>query len=38
MKVFIEFWKAKDTWHQLSTEERQTYAAQMGPVYARFGF
>jgi hypothetical protein len=32
MKIFIEFWKAKDEWHQLSTDERKAYAAQMGPV------
>lgn len=32
MKIFIEFWKAKDAWHQLTTEERKEYAAQMGPT------
>lgn len=32
MKVFIEFWKAKDAWHQLSKEERATYLEQVGPV------
>lgn len=32
MKIFIEFWKAKEAWHQLSKEERSSYVAKMGPV------
>ena len=32
MKVFIELWKAKDTWKQLTIEQRQEYVAKMGPV------
>ena len=32
MKIFIELWKAKDTWKQLSLSERQAYVAQIGPV------
>jgi len=32
MKVFIELWKAKDTWKNLSPSERQDYMAQIGPV------
>ncbi len=32
MKVFIEFWKAKDAWHQLTKEERIAYVGQIGPV------
>jgi hypothetical protein len=32
MKIFIEFWKAKEAWHQLSKEERSSYVAQIGPV------
>jgi len=32
MKIFIEFWKAKDAWHQLSKEERVSYVSQIGPV------
>jgi hypothetical protein len=32
MKIFIEFWKAKEAWHQLSKEERGSYVAQIGPV------
>lgn len=32
MKIFIEFWKAKETWHRLSKEERLAYVAQIGPV------
>jgi hypothetical protein len=32
MILFIEFWKAKDAWHQLTTAQRLAYAAQIGPV------
>ncbi len=32
MKVFIEFWKAKDAWHQLSKEERGAYLGQIAPA------
>ena len=32
MKIFIEFWKAKDAWRQLPTAERAAFAAQMGPA------
>ena len=32
MKIFIEFWKAKNSWFQLSTEERITYTTNMIPV------
>lgn len=32
MTVFIELWKAKDAWKNLSLTERQDYAAQIGPV------
>jgi haloalkane dehalogenase len=32
MKVFIELWKAKDAWKNLSLAERQDYVAQIGPV------
>jgi len=32
MKIFIELWKAKDAWKQLSLFERQEYVAQIGPV------
>jgi len=32
MKVFIELWKAKDAWKNLSVEEQQEYLAQIGPV------
>ncbi|PWN05777.1 DUF6616 family protein [Rhodohalobacter mucosus] len=32
MKVFIELWKAKDAWKNLSMAERQDYVAQIGPV------
>lgn len=32
MKVFIELWKAKDAWKNLSLADRQEYVAQIGPV------
>lgn len=32
MKFFIEFWKAKATWHQLPIEKRVAYVTQMQPV------
>jgi len=32
MKIFIEFWKAKDVWHQLTKDERIAYVEKMGPV------
>jgi len=32
MIVFIEFWKAKDSWHELSTEKRAEYLGQIAPV------
>jgi hypothetical protein len=32
LKIFIEFWKAKDAWHQLSKNEKVDYAVKMGPV------
>jgi hypothetical protein len=32
MKIFIEFWKARDNWHQLSKQERIDYLGQIGPV------
>ncbi|MCK5207174.1 MAG: hypothetical protein KAI29_13115 [Cyclobacteriaceae bacterium] len=32
MKIFIELWKAKDAWKNLSMSERQDYVAQIGPV------
>ena len=32
MRIFIEFWKAKDAWHQLSKEERTAYLGQIGPA------
>ena len=32
MKVFIELWKAKDAWKNLSLAERQEYVGQIGPV------
>lgn len=32
MKIFIELWKAKDAWKNLSLKERQEYMAQIGPV------
>ena len=32
MKVFIEFWKAKDAWLKLSKEERGNYLGQIGPA------
>ncbi len=31
MKCFIELWKAKKTWKELSKEERGNYLAQIGP-------
>ena len=32
MKLFIEFWKARDAWHQLTREQRLAYVSKMGPV------
>jgi len=32
MKVFIEFWKAKDAWLKLSKEERGNYLGQINPA------
>ncbi len=32
MKIFIEFWKAKDAWHQLTKDERIAYMGQIGPA------
>ena len=32
MKVYIELWKAKESWHALSQEERGIYMAQLGPA------
>jgi len=32
MKVFIELWKTKDAWKNLSQKEQQEYMAQIGPV------
>jgi len=32
MKIFIELWKAKDAWKAMSSEDRQNYVAQIGPV------
>lgn len=32
MKIFIEFWKAKEAWHKLPKAERASYMAQIGPV------
>ena len=31
MKCFIETWKARDAWMNLSKEERGNYLSQMGP-------
>tara|TARA_B110000037_G_C17036619_1_gene471898 strand:+ start:399 stop:734 length:336 start_codon:yes stop_codon:yes gene_type:complete len=31
MKCFIELWKAKDAWKQLSKEDRGNYVGQIGP-------
>ncbi|MGB3850568.1 MAG: DUF6616 family protein [Tunicatimonas sp.] len=30
MRYFIELWKAKDAWNQLSKEERTNYVSQVG--------
>lgn len=32
MKIFIELWKAKSAWKELSASDRQNYVAQIGPV------
>jgi len=32
MEIFIELWKAKDAWKNLSVTEREAYVAQIGPV------
>lgn len=32
MKTYIELWKAKPTWHELSIEERGKYMEQVGPA------
>jgi len=32
MLLFIELWKAKDAWKELSLLDRQNYVAQIGPV------
>jgi len=32
MKFYIEAWKAKQAWLDLSTEERTAYADQVGPA------
>lgn len=32
MKIFIEFWKAKEAWHQLPKDKRNAFMAQIGPV------
>lgn len=32
MKIFIEFWKAKDAWHQMTKEDRIAYMGQIGPA------
>jgi hypothetical protein len=32
MKIFIELWKAKDAWKEMSLEDRQNYVGAIGPV------
>jgi hypothetical protein len=32
MVYFIEFWKAKDAWLKLPTQERINYVSQIGPA------
>ncbi len=32
MLLFIELWKAKDAWKELSLIDRQNYVAKIGPV------
>jgi len=32
MKTYIELWKAKDTWKNLSSEERANYLGQLAPA------
>lgn len=32
MKIFIELWKAKDAWKEMSLSDRQNYVGQIGPV------
>jgi len=32
MKCFIELWSAKDSWKQMSKEERGNYLTQIGPA------
>jgi len=32
MKCFIELWSAKDSWKQMSKEERGNYLGQIGPA------
>lgn len=32
MKIFIEFWKAKEAWHNLDQTARSSYLGQIAPV------
>lgn len=32
MKTYIEIWKAKKAWYELSVEERGEYMGQLGPA------
>lgn len=32
MKTYIELWKAKSSWKNLSKEDRQSYMGQLGPA------
>ncbi|MBY0434004.1 MAG: hypothetical protein K2U26_07840 [Cyclobacteriaceae bacterium] len=32
MKTYIELWKAKDTWRNLSKEDRANYLGQLAPA------
>ncbi|MGQ1787796.1 MULTISPECIES: DUF6616 family protein [unclassified Saccharicrinis] len=34
MRIFIEFWKAKDAWYDLSKRKREDFVVQIGPAMA----
>ncbi len=34
MKIFIELWKAKNTWLQLSRKDRESFVSRIGPEIA----
>lgn len=33
MKIFIEFWKAKDAWHQMTKVDRIALWAKLGQLW-----